>query len=50
MTKVCCNCAHNIRTGEVPNIECHCELDGSYISYVRCNDKCEHWSKEAYND
>lgn len=35
MSKVCCNCKHNIRTGKAPNIECHCEIDGSYIGYVQ---------------
>jgi len=46
--KVCCNCRHNIRTGEVPNIECHCEIDGSYIGYVKCMEYwCRHWSKEG---
>jgi hypothetical protein len=45
--KVCCNCRHNIRTGEVPEIECHCDIDGSYIGYVRCMEGwCRHWSKE----
>ena len=46
-SKVCCNCKHNIRTGKVPNIECHCEIDGSYIGYVQCMEyRCEHWEKE----
>lgn len=45
--KVCCNCKHNIRTGEAPDIECHCELDGSFIGYVQCMDyRCEHWEGE----
>lgn len=47
MTKVCCNCKHNIRTGEAPDIENHCELDGSYIGYVKCMEhRCEHWEGE----
>lgn len=47
MSKVCCNCKHNIRTGEVPNIKSHCELDGSYIGYVKCMEyRCEHWEEE----
>ena len=45
--KVCCNCRHNIRTGEIGNIQCHCEIDGSYIGYVQCLEHwCKHWSKE----
>ena len=45
--KVCCNCRHNIRMGRVPNIECHCEIDGSYIGYVQCMEYwCRHWSKK----
>ena len=50
MTKVCCNCKHNIRTGEAPDLKSHCEVDGSYIGYVKCMEyRCEHW-KEAEND
>lgn len=49
--KVCCNCGHNIRTGKVPNIECHCEIDGSYIGYVQCMTYwCRHWSKEKKSE
>jgi len=49
--KVCCNCRHNIRTGEVPRIECHCDIDNSYIGYVQCMEGwCRHWSKENDND
>jgi len=45
--KVCCNCRHNIRTGEIVNIQCHCEIDGSYIGYVQCMEHwCRHWSKD----
>lgn len=47
MTEVCCNCKHNIRTGEAPDIKCHCELDGSFIGYVKCMEyRCEHWEGE----
>lgn len=50
MSKVCCNCKHNIRTGEASNIKCHCELDGSDIRYVKCMVyRCEHW-EEAENE
>lgn len=49
MDKVCCNCKHNIRTGKIDNIKCHCELDNSYIGYVKCMVyRCEYW-KEADN-
>ena len=45
--KVCCNCRHNIRTGELTNIECHCDKDGHYIGYVACfEDWCKHWAKD----
>ena len=45
--KVCCNCRHNIRTGEKINIECHCDLDNHYIGYIACMTHwCRHWSRE----
>lgn len=45
--RVCCNCKHNIRTGDIPHIECHCEIDGSYISYLQCIEgTCEKWEAE----
>jgi len=45
--KVCCNCRHNIRTGEITNIECHCDLDNHYIGYIACMTHCcRHWSRE----
>lgn len=48
--KVCCNCRHNIRTGEVTNIKCHCDIDGSYIGYVQCLEYCcRHWSPDRPN-
>ena len=44
--KVCCNCRHNIRKGEITNIECYCEIDNHYIGYVSCfTDKCKRWQK-----
>lgn len=49
--KVCCNCRHNIRTGELSNIQCHCEIDGNYIGYVTCMTYwCRHWSKEKVEE
>lgn len=46
--KVCCNCRHDIRTkdksGDIKNT---CDIDGSYIGYVRCmTGWCRHWAKE----
>jgi hypothetical protein len=44
--KVCCNCRHNIRTGEITNIKCHCDIDGSWLSYVTVMTYwCKHWSR-----
>lgn len=44
---VCCNCKHNIRSGKVPNIECHCDIDGSWLSYLTVMGyKCEKWESE----
>ena len=44
--KVCCNCRHNIRTGEFGDIKCHCDIDGHYIGYVECFDHwCRRWAK-----
>lgn len=47
--KVCCNCRHDIRTkdksGDIKNT---CDIDGSYIGYVRCmTGWCRHWAKES---
>ena len=45
--KVCCNCRHNIRTGELGNKKCHCDIDGHYIGYVDCMEFwCRRWAKE----
>lgn len=45
--KVCCNCRHCIRTGEVSNITCHCDIDGSWLSYITVMTHwCRHWSRE----
>ena len=45
--KVCCNCRHCIRTGEKINIQCHCDIDGSWLSYVTVMTySCKHWSRE----
>jgi len=46
--KVCCNCRHDIRTkdkdGDIKNT---CDIDGSYIGYVKCmTGWCRHWAKE----
>lgn len=45
--RCCCNCRHDIRTGEPTNIENHCEIDGHYIGYCECFEGwCRHWAKE----
>lgn len=46
--KVCCNCRHDIRTkdksGDIKNT---CDIDGSYIGYVKCmTGWCRHWAKD----
>ena len=44
--RVCCNCRHNIRTGD-GFASCHCEIDGHYIGYVACfDDWCRHWASD----
>ena len=54
--RICCNCRHNIRTGEVPNIKCYCDIDGSRLGYVTvmthwCRRWAEDkWDKEQSND
>lgn len=49
--KVCCNCRHNIRWGDLANIQCRCELDKHYIGYVECMTmRCRHWAKEKEVD
>ena len=43
----CYNCRHNIRTGEIANRECHCEIDGHWIGYVQCFEGwCRHWAMD----
>lgn len=46
--RCCCNCGHNIRHEIKPSvIECSCEIDGHYISYVECFEGwCRRWKKE----
>jgi len=45
--RVCCNCRHNKRTGELGQVECHCDLDGSYIDYIKCMTyHCKRWGKD----
>ena len=50
--KVCCNCRHCISSGEEINIECHCDIDGSWLSYVTAMTHCcRHWSRDKdYRD
>ena len=49
--KVCCSCGHNIRTGEVPDIKCHCDIDGHRIGYVECmTGWCRRWKRNRKLD
>ena len=41
--KVCCNCKHNIRTKGLDLIECRCDFDGSWLSFVAV---MTHWSRD----
>lgn len=46
-SRVCCNCRHNIRTGDPGKIKCHCDIDNHYIDYVECFEGwCNRWSKD----
>lgn len=46
-SRVCCNCKHNIRSGAVPNIVCHCEITGDWLSYLTVMTHwCRRWAKE----
>ena len=43
----CCSCIHNIRKGEISNLECWCDIDEHYIGYVECFIRvCEEWKGE----
>lgn len=45
--RCCCNCRHNIRTGEIANIKCHCDVDGHYIGYIDCFlGWCRKWASD----
>lgn len=47
-TKACCNCIHCIRTGEVTDIRCHCDIDNHYQGYLEVMGlRCELWEKES---
>ena len=49
--KVCCNCRHNIRKGEIGSIECYCDIDNHYIGYIDTFEHwCRHWAKEKKNE
>ncbi len=49
--RFCGNCRHNIRTGDIYNRDCHCEIDGHWIGYVECMEGwCRHWAKERKDD
>lgn len=43
----CVNCRHNIRIPKNGGIECYCEIDNDYISYVYCFEHwCRRWAKD----
>lgn len=46
--KVCCNCRHDIRTKDKGgDIKTTCDIDGSYIGYVKCMTfSCRRWSED----
>lgn len=45
--RCCCNCKHNIRSGEIGDIKCHCDRDGHYIGYLECFDGwCRGWAQD----
>ena len=46
--RCCCNCRHNIRSGETGAVECRCEIDGHYIGYIECFEGwCRRWATDA---
>ena len=49
--KVCCNCRHNIRTSDMGNIRCKCDIHGFYIGYIACFEHwCRHWARDKKFD
>jgi hypothetical protein len=45
--KVCCNCRHNKREPMKDYVECYCDIDGSWLSYITVMTHCcKHWSRE----
>ena len=45
--RCCCNCRRNIRTGDLGEVTCHCEIDGHYISYVMAFEGwCRRWARD----
>lgn len=48
--RFCWNCRHNIRTGDISNRECHCEIDGHWIGYVQCFEGwCRRWAMDRWD-
>lgn len=46
MRRLCVNCRRNIRKKNEMGIECRCEIDGHYISYVaNFTESCRRWAK-----
>lgn len=49
--KVCCNCRHCIRKGEIGSISCYCDINGAYLGYISVMTKwCRRWAKEKRDD
>jgi hypothetical protein len=45
--KVCCNCRHNIREPMKDYVECYCDIDWSWLSYITVmTHSCKRWSRE----
>ena len=43
----CVNCRHNKRIPLKRGVECRCEIDDHYISYVACFEGwCRRWAKD----
>ena len=44
--EVCNSCVHNIRTDKRTYVDCNCDLDGHYITYMDgFTSRCKHYEK-----
>ena len=49
--RVCCNCRRNQRIPLKDHVECRCQIDNHYISYVECmSGWCRHWAKDEWQE